>query len=280
MTFQLALCSEVYDLRLEETIRQVADLGFDGLEIAPFNLAESVNSVSAARRQELRSLATRAGLPIIGLHWLLVSPTGLHLTTPDEAVRRRTIEYLMALARCCADLGGTFLVLGSPKQRSVAPGEGHDEARKRAAEGLRSVAEVCGQCGVRLLLEPLNPAETNFLITVEEALELKARIDHPSVGYILDCKALSGMPAGIVGTIAAHGKEAGHFHANEPSGLGPGMGTLDFAPILQALGASGYSGWVSTEPFIYKPDSQTVARTAIETLRRAQLPARGSSTAK
>src|SRR5262249_42049313 len=142
-------------------------------------------------------------------------------------------------------------------------------AKKRAADVLREVAEVCGERKVRLLLEPLNPAETNFLQTVEEAKSLAATIDHPSVGYILDCKAMSGMPGGIVGTILEHGRGSGHFHANEPSGLGPGMGKLDFRPILLALKKGGYDGWVSTEPFNYEPDSDTVARTALRTLRAA-----------
>lgn len=269
MSFKLALCSEVYDLPIEDTIRRVAELGFEGIEIAPFNVAPSVEEVSAARRAEIRRVADRSGLSIIGLHWLLVSPPGLHLTTADAEVRQRTSSYLSSLARFCSDLGGTFLVLGSPKQRNVPAGESIATARARAVEALRPVAETCGTCGVRLLLEPLNPLETNFLQTVEEAIELSRRIDHPSVGYILDCKAMSGMPRGIVGTIEEHGRAAGHFHANEPTGLGPGMGNVDFVPILRALAGSGYSGWVSTEPFDYRPDSYTVARKAHETLRAA-----------
>jgi sugar phosphate isomerase/epimerase len=77
------------------------------------------------------------------------------------------------------------------------------------------------------------------------------------------------MPNGIIGTIGEHGKTAGYFHANEPGGLGPGMGELDFRPILSALRQSGYEGWISAEPFNYEPDPDTVARTALETLRKA-----------
>jgi sugar phosphate isomerase/epimerase len=270
MRFKLALCSEVYKLPIDDTIRRVAELGFQGIEIAPFNVAPSVEEVSPARRRELVQAARAAGIEIIGLHWLLVLPPGLHLTTADDAVRARTVSYLSALAHFCADLEGRFLVLGSPKQRNVPAGESHAAARERAVEGLRQVAQTCGERGVRLLLEPLNPAETNFLQTVEEAKALAQDIDHPAVGYIIDCKAMSGMPRGIVGTIAEHGKGAGHFHANEPTGLGPGMGTVNFVPILKTLELSGYTGWVSTEPFNYEPDADTVARTALETLRDAQ----------
>ena len=47
------------------------------------------------------------------------------------------------------------------------------------------------------------------------------------------------------------------------------MGDLEFGPVLAALKDSGYEGWVSSEPFDYEPDSETVARTALETLKAA-----------
>lgn len=269
MSFRFSFCSEVYKLPIEETIRRIARIGFDGVEIAPFNVAESVDDVPASRRGEIRRVAEGEGVEIVGLHWLLVSPKGLHLSTRDDAVRSRTVDYLVSLVGFCADLGGKVLIFGSPKQRSVEAGDDIVGARERAAEALRRVAPACRERGTRLLLEPLHPAETNFVNTVEEAALVLDRVGCPEIGYMLDCKAMSGMPEGVTGTIARHGKAAGHFHANEPGGLGPGMGTVAFRPILEALRQSGYAGWVSTEPFSYEPDPDTVARTALETLRQA-----------
>ena len=73
------------------------------------------------------------------------------------------------------------------------------------------------------------------------------------------------------GTIRQFGARAKHVHANDPSKHGPGMGDdpADFKPILAALAETGYRGWVSAEPFIYEPDPDTVARTAIDTLKAA-----------
>ena len=269
MSFSFALCSEVFKTPIEETIRAVADLGFQGIEIAPFNLAPSVDDVSATRRAEVRQCAEDHGIKIIGLHWLLVSPAGLHLTTEDSSGRAKTVRYLQSLPHFCAALGGSLMVRGSPKQRDVPEGGDMASARQRAADVLREVGGALGERQVQLLLEALHPNETNFLQTIEEVNELTAVIDHPQISYMLDCKAMSGMPAGIIGTIEQYGRTAGHFHANDPSGAGPGMGSLEFAPVLSALESSGYEGWVSSEPFIYEPDSTTVARTALETLRSA-----------
>ncbi len=266
---KFAICSEVFKTPLEETIRNAAAIGYDGIEIAPFNAAPSVDEVGPERRRELKDLCAGLGIEVVGLHWLLVSPAGLHITSGDPAVRKRTAAYLRSLVHFSADLGGKLLVLGSPRQRSIAAGVVPRDAWSFAVECLRETALACGERRVRLLIEPLTPAETNFINTVEEAMRLARKIDHPQVGYHLDVKAMSAMPEGIEGTIRRWGLGAGHFHTNEPGGLGPGMGSVDFRPIFTALRSSGYLGWASTEPFDHRPDSETVARTALATMRAA-----------
>jgi sugar phosphate isomerase/epimerase len=164
---KLAICSEVFRTPIDATIRQAAEIGFDGIEIAPFNVAADVTEVAAARRQELARLCGTCGIEVVGLHWLLVSPEGLHLASPDAAVRERTWRYLADLVRFCADLGGKLLVLGSPRQRSIAAGVDPAEAWKWAADGLREAAKVAAACRVKILIEPLTPKETNFINTVD-----------------------------------------------------------------------------------------------------------------
>ena len=133
-------------------------------------------------RARLRAQAVDAGIEIIGLHWLLAKTEGFYLTSPDDAVRARTTAYFVALTEACRDLGGRLMVLGSPKQRSRLPGVSREQAFDLAAETLRPVLPVLESAGVTLCLEPLSPAETDFLNTCDEALELAARLDHPMVG--------------------------------------------------------------------------------------------------
>ena len=264
-----ALCNEIFGDRDPAWVFEtVARLGYDGVELAPFTLAERASGIEQAERQALRRDAENRGLRIAALHWLLVSPKGLHVTTLDEKVRRRTFDYLCDLVELAGDLGGDAMVLGSPKQRSLLPGQDRDEAMHAMAEGLRQVGDAAGRRGVRFCLEALHPRETNFLNTIEEVLELLALVRHPHIRYMLDIKALSGMPGTIVETIRRYGRDSGHIHVNEPSGLAPGMGDFSFDEIMQAIVQSGYRGWVSVEPFDYKPDPETVGRTALAALRK------------
>jgi sugar phosphate isomerase/epimerase len=267
---RFAICNETFeDWPHEKVVDFVADCGYTGLEIAPFTFATYVTDISAARRTTLRSQAERAGLKILGLHWLLAKTEGLHLTTPDADVRRKTADYLGELARFCADLGGEVLVLGSPKQRNLLPGVTRQQAFDNAAEVLGRMLPVLEKTGVRVAIEPLAPAETNFLTHAAEALELVRRMDVPQIQLLLDCKAMAGgEQQPIPEVIRRHHAAMIHFHANDPNLQGPGFGDLNFVPVFQALKDVAYRGWISVEVFDYTPGAERLARESLSYMRQ------------
>src|SRR4051794_20479574 len=133
-----AICNETFEGWDHARIcKLIADLGYTGLEIAPFTLAGRITEVSAERRRELKRQADEHGIRIIGLHWLLAKTTGLQLTSMDAAVRQATADYLVELARACADLGGDILVFGSPAQRRIPAGATLAQATDNAVDTFR-----------------------------------------------------------------------------------------------------------------------------------------------
>ena len=83
---KLALCNEVLrELPFERECTMAARLGYEGIELAPFTLDDEPHLLSAARRKEVRRITENEGVPIIGLHWLLISPKDLSVTTSDPA---------------------------------------------------------------------------------------------------------------------------------------------------------------------------------------------------
>jgi sugar phosphate isomerase/epimerase len=266
-----AICNETFEgWDHARVCAAAARFGYAGLEIAPFTLAPRVTDVTAEQRRTLRKQAADAGVSIIGLHWLLAKTEGLSITSPDPAVRERTAKYLGDLARCCRDLGGELMVFGSPQQRRVPAGHTKAQAADFALDSFRRAAPAIAENGVRLCLEPLAPAEADFLTTCAETVELLDRIDHPNFALHLDVKAMSSEAEPVPDLIRRYASRTGHFHANDPNRGGPGFGDVDFRPIFRALRESGYAGWVSVEVFDDSPDPETIARESIRYMRECE----------
>jgi sugar phosphate isomerase/epimerase len=266
-----AICNETFEgWEHDKVCRLVASLGYQGLEVAPFTLARRVTDISPERRRELRRQAEEHGLLLLGLHWLLAKTEGLQLTSPDEAVREATAEYLVELARCCADLGGDLMVFGSPAQRRIPAGATRAQAVDLAVDTFRRAASGIADAGVRLCLEPLAPSEADFINTCAEAVEILDRLDHPNFVLHLDVKAMSSETVPIPELIRRHIGRTGHFHANDANRRGPGFGQTDFVPIFRALRENDYQGWVSVEVFDYSPDPETIARESLRYMRECE----------
>ncbi len=264
-----AICNETFEgWDHSRVCRFVAELGYGGLEIAPFTFAQRVTDVSADRRKVLRGQAEDCGIRIIGLHWLLAKTEGLQITSPDEIVRRRTANYLVELGRCCRDLGGELMVFGSPAQRCIPGGGSKSQAMDYAADTFGRALPGIADCGVKLCLEPLPMPDTDFINTCAEAVTLLDRISDPNFVLHLDAKALASDEAPPPDLIRHYAGRTHHFHANDPNKRGPGFGNLDFVPILRALKEADYQGWVSVEVFDYSPDPETIARESIRYLKK------------
>jgi len=260
VSFRYAICNETYqDWPHERVCESAAATGYTGLELAPFTLAPLITDVSAGRRADIRRQAESHGLTIIGLHWLLAKTEGFMLTSPDSGVRKRTGHYLGELARCCRDVGGELLVLGSPMQRRIPTGATRAQAEDYAIDTIRHALPELERQRVYLCLEPLAPTEADFLQSAAEGKAMMERLDHSRVKLHLDVKAMSSETKPVPDVIREFAPWMQHFHANDANRRGPGFGQTDFVPIFKALKDVKYGGWISVEVFDYMPDAETIA---------------------
>lgn len=267
---KFAICNEIYrDWKIEDVFAHAAKLGYQGVEIAPFTLANSVTEIGAGERRRVRDAAARAGVDIAGIHWVLVKPEGLYMNHPDAGIRERTAKYFQDLVDFCADLGGRIMVVGSPRQRNVMPGVSAEQTRDWALDSFRDAVKKGEQRAVTICFEPLAPAETNFINTAADALEFVSRLPSPNFQIILDVKAMCSESRGIPEIIRTSWPHFSHFHANDKNMKGPGFGDVDFKPIAAALKLVGYSGYVSVEVFTFDEGPEVIARNSLDYLRRS-----------
>ncbi len=266
-----AICNETFqDWDWAETCAAAAEHRYDGIEIAPFTLAEDVRALSSHARKELYDTAKRSGLKVVGLHWLLLSPKGMSLTTLDESVRTQTSEYLEALVDFCADMGGEVMTLGSPGQRRIPPGDKIQNVESRFLDALSPALKRAEMHKITLCLEPLPAPEADFILTLDQAIALVDRLDNPYVKTTFDVKSASSESSPLNGLIQEFAPMIAHFHANDENRRGPGFGKTDFVPIMSALKDIEYKGFVSVEVFDYTPDPVTIARESLAYLKRCE----------
>ncbi len=123
------------------------------------------------------------------------------------------------------------------------------------------------ELGVRLAVEPLGPEEGDFLLTADLAVQLIEMVDSPACRLHLDVKAMSTDDSPVEEIIRKHAAHLIHFHANDANRRGPGMGEIDFVPILKTLREISYDGWVCVEVFDYDPGVEALAKESIDYLK-------------
>jgi D-psicose/D-tagatose/L-ribulose 3-epimerase len=261
-------CNEAFEKwPFAEACRAIREIGYTGIEIAPYTLAEKPSDITAAARKEYAAIMRSEGLAFVGLHWLMMSPAGLHVTAPDADLRRRGWQHIRDLIDLCADLGPDgVMVFGSPQQRAVTGGLSGAEATRHMAEGLASVAPQAAERGVTVLLEALPLNQCDVVQTLKEAVGIVEEIDSTAIQTMFDVhNAIDEQEphAALIERYIAHIR---HVHVNELDGAHCGAGGYDFRPVLETLVRLKYPGWVSLEAFDFSYGAERLAKESLRHL--------------
>lgn len=260
-TYRQAICNEAFEgWDFAEAARCVRMAGYTGIEIAPFTLAEDPWTVPLSRRKELREIMAGEGLTFVGLHWLMVSPKGLHVTTPDDVLRAKSWLHIRNLIDLCGDLGPDgMMVFGSPLQRGTTGGSTPQAATRRFVDGVASVAKHAQDRGVTLLIEALPVEQCNVVTSLDEAAQYVDEIGSPAVQTMFDVHNAINEKEPHEVLVERHFSKIRHVHVNELDGGYCGTKDYDFKPLLATLARLNYKGWVSLESFDFKPGAETIA---------------------
>lgn len=212
-------------------MRRVKTAGYAGVELAitdPTNIDPDI-AKEALDSEGLRLLSITTG-QAAGLE-------GLSLTSPDERIRRRTIERIEAHMDYVSRFG-TVVIIGSLR--------GADGDVGLLTEALRECARHNSK--VRLALEPLNRYESRLVNTVADALDVVDRVGAENLGILADTFHSNIEEVNIGEAFRVPGDRLFHVHLADSNRHVPGYGHLDFSQVWDALSAIDYQQALVLEP--------------------------------
>ncbi|HEY3442007.1 MAG TPA: sugar phosphate isomerase/epimerase family protein [Paludibaculum sp.] len=266
--FRHSICNEIYQgWDFAKACRHMKETGYEGIEIAPFTLSEDPCNIPASDRKAHAEIIAGEGLEFVGLHWLMVAPKGLHVTTPDDELRQRGWNHIRGLIDLCADLGpGGVMVFGSPLQRGTVGGATREEATARYTEGLAAVAPQAEARGVKILVEALPANQTNVVGSLAEAEGIVKQVGSPAIQTMFDTHNAVDETEPHAVLVERYFDVIRHIHVNETDGGHCGTGHYEFGPVLAALKRLEFGGWISLEAFDFAPGAERIASESLRYL--------------
>ncbi|MDQ2777262.1 MAG: sugar phosphate isomerase/epimerase [Acidobacteriota bacterium] len=275
--YRFAICNEIFQgAPFPDVCKQVQSLGYQGIELAPYTLAEDATLLGVSERTELRTHMADASLEFVGLHWLLMSPPGLHITSPDQTTLRRSWDFVHRAIDLCADLAGSkekgngVIVFGSPKQRSTEGAMQPRQAIDIFTHELAHTAPHAESRGVTLLVEAIPASQTDVITCLADAVAIVKQIGSPAVRTMFDVHNAVDEQESHPALIRRFFPYIRHIHVNETDGQEPGRRDYDFGSILSTLSDLQYSGWVSVEAFDFSRPPLDIAQRAISHLTASE----------
>jgi sugar phosphate isomerase/epimerase len=250
---------------LDETIKRLARIGYDGIEIGAGAPHAWPAHLTPERRREVRELLDEHGL---ALSSMLPAPSGgpgNNPASPYVEERRATIEHYKELVALCAEWGGRTLIY-LPGWRIF--GTTRRQAWAWSREALTEIADTAAEHDVTMVIEPTSH-DTNMCEDAFDAIELMEDVGSPNVKLMFDTFHVLYRREVMTDYVADMGANLHHIHMSDNDRLPPGAGYGDFPGLIDALLDIGYDGYLTMETGFHRrgiePDQD--ARVSLEYLR-------------
>jgi len=225
---------------LMPVLRQLKEIGYDGVEVPIFSADEELYRSWGNRLDGLNlertvvTIRTEADNPI----------------SPDARVRSAGVDASRRTLDCCSALGAEYLCGPFHSALGVFSGSGPTEDEwKWGVESMRAVAEHAATVDVVLAVEYLNRFETYFLTCAADTARFVAEVNHPSCRMMYDTFHANIEEKNVVDAIRTAAPHLAHVHISENDRSTPGQGHVHWRQTFDTLRETGYDGWMVVEAF-------------------------------
>lgn len=244
---KLSACTAAFGMAdMKQIIDTSARLGYDAVEITAA-LHLPVDSTKE-RRKEVLGWIKDAGLVCSGFHYIFDGT--IRLLDTDAEMRKKSVSYLKKVVDTASDMECPTIIVGSGgKTRSFEPEWDKEVSVASMVDTIRQVGLYAQEKGITLAIEAINRYETNFLNTLEEAVNFVNKVELQNVRTMADTYHLNIEEVNPAETIRKYGHTLANLHLADSNRQAPGDGHFDFASVAQALKEAGFQKYLSFEVF-------------------------------
>lgn len=226
-------------LSLRERAQLVKKLGYDGIELGPEWLDQSV--------EKIQDQLSGIDLPVSAI------VGALRLLDTDSLVRADSVQLARKRLDMARVLGAGDMievpVFGPNKYQDLSPlMTARKVEEKLLVTELKELVPDVQNTGVNLMLEPCNQKETHFMYLQSQAAKFIEAVDAPGFKILSDFYHMQIEERDIAATLREYGRYTVYVHlADGKARTAPGSLPFDYRPGFHALKGWGFSGWLTME---------------------------------
>jgi protein FrlC len=250
---------------LEEVIRRLSAMGYDGIEIGCAAPHAWPSYLSADRRRMLRDTMEKYHLPVVSLLPAPGGGSGVNPASPIVEERAFTVDHYREVVDLAADLGANIVLYIAGWQIF---GVTRLDCWKWSADCLRKIAEHAAGRGITIAIEPTS-ADSNLLDTADHAVEMMREIGQANVKVMFDTFHVLYRNEVSADYVRRMGRDLAQVHFADFDRSAPGDGVIDWEGVLLALDEIGFQGYVTMEIGFNKrsADPDALARRSLRFLK-------------
>lgn len=247
-----------YQGPLEKSFRELAQLGYDGVELMTLNPSElDWHSV----KQEAEKNGLIFSIVCTGE---IFGQLGLSYSNPDEANRREASRRSKEIIDFASFLGANINIGRIRGQYCSELTK--EQTEEYAVSAFQELSDYAAPKNVKIALETVTIMQTNFINTMADAERIIKMVDRPNFRLMMDVFHMNLEEKNVLQAIRDYSKYNIHVHLADNNRRYPGQCGLDFEEIISVFKECGYDGNFCTEIF-QLPSMEEAAKGAIEYLK-------------
>jgi len=243
MSRDYGLCLWTFgDISLKEKCKLAKEIGVEGVEVQG-DLSQNPSNLQAL-------------LNMYELKVLSVTPDNVDISSADENVRSRAVQYFLDLLEWAKELGAKRICLHGDVGKTQGSGDSLKDWEWLVNSTL-TIVKKAEELDIEVVFEVLNRYENHQIITAKEAVSLIEEVGSENLKVLLDAYHMNIEEACPIQALRDTRNKLGVYHIADSNRQGVGAGHSDLKGQVTALHEIGYDGPIIMEMVAEGPDPFT-----------------------